>query len=169
MSETPTERRRRLRWLTLAEFVGVAAVIISGLALWNSWNDGKAEKPVIAVEQRRSVPVVLRGKVEDGGKAITLSPVEPGHALDSATLSASGKSIEVGSDGLLSAADAETLVKAPGGDSPRQGSEPVTLKVRYVEAGADKVGGGRYLMSYRWEGGGLFHGRSLRLTGWRRG
>ena len=169
MSETPTERRRRLRLLTLGEAVAVIGLAISGLALWNSWNDGKDDKPAIVVEKRNSVPVVLRGKVEKDGKAITLSPVEPGHALDSATLTAGSKSIEVGSDGRLSAANAEALINASGDDDPLAGSQLVSVMTRYVEAGADKVSSGRYLISYRWEGGGLFHGRSLRLTGWRRG
>ena len=33
----------------------------------------------------------------------------------------------------------------------------------YVEAGADKTATGSYVLSYRWEGGGLLGGRSLRL------
>ena len=32
---------------------------------------------------------------------------------------------------------------------------------KYVEAGADKSATGSYVISYRWEGGGLFGGRSL--------
>ena len=42
---------------------------------------------------------------------------------------------------------------------------PVRIDARYVEAGADRRGGGSYVLRYRWEGGGLFGGRSIRLTG----
>src|SRR5205085_1183196 len=35
----------------------------------------------------------------------------------------------------------------------------------YVEMGADRRGGGTYVLRYRWEGGGLFGGRSVRLVG----
>jgi hypothetical protein len=46
---------------------------------------------------------------------------------------------------------------------------PVQIKAKYVEAGTDRSGGGRYVLRYRWEAGGLFGGRTLRLTGLSRG
>ena len=42
---------------------------------------------------------------------------------------------------------------------------PVRIAARYVEAGADKSATGSYVISYRWDGGGLFGGRSLRIVG----
>ena len=44
-------------------------------------------------------------------------------------------------------------------------SVPVRIDARYVESGADRQGGGSYVLRYKWEGGGLFGGRSLRLVG----
>lgn len=41
----------------------------------------------------------------------------------------------------------------------------VRIAARYVEAGADKSATGSYVISYRWDGGGLFGGRSLRIVG----
>ena len=41
----------------------------------------------------------------------------------------------------------------------------VRIAARYVEAGADKAATGSYTLTYRWEGGGLFGGKSLRLVG----
>ena len=51
MSETPQQRRRRLRWLTLGELLAVIAVAISALGLWQSWKS--ADQPTTVVEQRR--------------------------------------------------------------------------------------------------------------------
>jgi hypothetical protein len=42
---------------------------------------------------------------------------------------------------------------------------PVRIDARYVESGVDRQGGGAYVLRYKWEGGGLFGGRSLRLLG----
>ena len=42
---------------------------------------------------------------------------------------------------------------------------PVRIAAHYVEMGADRRGGGSYVLRYRWEGGGLFGGRSLRILG----
>jgi len=165
-----TDAQIRRRWINLGEFVAVAGLVISGLALWNSWSGGKADdkSPVVAVEKERSVPIALRGRIQDDGKSLLLSPVENGHSLDSATLSANGRSTDVGSDGVVSAGAVQSLV----GDRKKDettGSILVDVAARYVEAGKDRRGGGRYRLRYRWEGGGLFGGNEIRLTGWSRG
>lgn len=168
---TAAERRTRRRMLNLGEAIAIGALVISGLGLWNQWrgsDDGKA-KPTTVVEQKVAVPLALRGKVEDEGKSLTIAPVDPGHALDSLTVTIAGKpAIEVGSDGKLSASSVEAAVTPPAKDK-RVGSAPVSIAARYVELGADRRGGGTYRLSYRWESGGLFGGRSLRLTGFSRG
>ena len=73
--------------------------------------------------------------------------------------------IDVGSDGELSASDFERAL----GDKAAEGKGTHRVQVRidahYVEAGTDKSSSGAYVISYRWEGGGLFGGRSLRLSG----
>jgi hypothetical protein len=161
----------RRRWINLGEFVAVAGLVISGLALWNSWSGDKAEDksaPVVAVEKARAIPLALRGKVQDEGKSIVLAPVESGHALDSATLSANGRSIDIGSDGVVPARAVQTLVGEPKKDE-KAGAIGVTVAARYVEAGQDRRGGGGYRIRYRWDGGGLFGGKSILLTGWSRG
>jgi hypothetical protein len=166
--ESPTERRRRLRWITFGELIAVGALAISAIGLWNSWNDGKSSKPEVVVEKPRTIPLALRGKVVDDARALVISPVESSHALDSATLTIAGRTIEVGSDGRLSASDVQSIVGKPD-DKVRTGSAPVQVKARYVEAGNDRTGGGRYRIAYQWKDGGLFSGRELRFTGFSRG
>ena len=165
MSETPEQRRRRLRWLTLAEFVGIAAVLISGLGLWKSWHED--DKPEVVIKERATIPLALHGRVEDKGETIVISPVEGSHALDSAELTANGRTIDVGSDGRISADQVEALVGEPAKDQ-RSGSLSVAVKARYIEAGTDRTGGGGYRIAYRWTDGGLFGGRDLRITGFAR-
>jgi hypothetical protein len=70
---TPAERRRR--WINIGEMVAVAGLIVSGLALWNSW--GRGEEKVVVGTPPRTIPLALRGTVEDDGKVISLSPAEP--------------------------------------------------------------------------------------------
>ena len=167
---SPEARAMRRRWINLGEFVAVAGLVISGLALWNSWGGDKPDdkSSVVAVEKARTSPLALRGKVGADGKTLVLTPVESGHSLDSATLSANGRSVDVGSDGALSASDVQSLVGKPK-DDEKSGSIPVKVDARYVEAGEDRKGGGAYRIRYRWEGGGLFGGKALRLVGFSRG
>lgn len=168
---TEAERRTRRRMLNLGESIAIGALVISALGLWNQWrgrDDDKA-KPTTVVDQKVAVPLALRGRVEDGGNALTIAPADPGHALDSMTLTIADKAaIELGSDGRLSASAVEAAVAPPAKDK-RTGTFPVTIAARYIELGKDRRGGGTYRLSYRWESGGLFGGRSLRITGFSRG
>jgi hypothetical protein len=167
MTETPEQRRRRLRWLTFGELLAVAAVAISALGLWKSWNSDQQPTTIVErVEQRRPIALTLRGKVQSEGRYLEIAPVEPGHALQSLVIQLPNKShVDVGSDGQLTANDVEDAL---GKDAKRgKGTQRLSVRIRakYVEAGESRESSGNYALSYRWEGGGLFSGRSLRLTG----
>ena len=165
-TETPSQAKRR-RLINLGEAIAIAALIISALGLWNGWS-GRNDKPTVVMEKTRSVPLALRGKVESDGKALTISPVEAGHALESLTLSAPGKApLDLGSEPSLTASAVEALL--PASKKEGNGTIRVTVSARYIEAGNERTGGGRYRIAYRWAGGGLFGGHSLRLTGFTRG
>jgi hypothetical protein len=170
MNDTPaTEAKRKasLRWVTLGEAIALAALIISGIGVWLSWKGSSEEKsPTTIVERRQAIPLALRGRAQSDGRSLEIMPVEDSHALQSLTLAAQGaKPIELGSDGELSARDLENALGASAPDGKGTHRARVRIAVRYVEAGADKSATGSYLITYRWEGGGLFGGRSLRLVG----
>jgi hypothetical protein len=163
MSETESQARRR--WVTLGELIGLAALIVSALGVWIAWKSSNEDKATRVVEQRPAVPLALRGTVDRDGRTLTIMPADPSHALESLTLSIKGASpIDVGSDGRLAASDLEAALK----DREKEAKDvthsvPVRIDARYVEMGKDRRGGGSYAIRYRWEGGGLFGGRSLRL------
>lgn len=174
MNETrkaEAERKSRLRWVTLGEAIALAALIVSAAGLWLSWKTGdSAKSPATIVEKKQVVPLALRGKASDDGRTLEISPVESNHALQSLNVIVAGsEAIDVGSDGELSASDLESALgdKAPDG----KGTQRVRVRIdtRYIEAGADKSATGYYVIGYRWEGGGLLGGRSLRLEGLSRG
>jgi hypothetical protein len=134
--------------------------------VWIAWKSGGEDKPTRIVEQRQAIPLTLRGSMNQDGRELMIAPVESSHALESLTLTIKGASpIELGGDGRLAAGALESALKDR--DKDRKGSQsvPVRIQARYVEAGADRRGGGNYVLRYRWESGGLFGGRSLRLTG----
>ena len=161
---TEPERKARRRWITLGEIIAIAALIISGFGVWLSWKSSSENKPTRVVEQRQPIPLTLRARAQNDGRALEITPVEPGHALESVTISIKGaKPIEVGSDGILRADDVESALKARNDDKGAH-AVPARIDARYVEMGADRRGGGNYRLRYRVEGGGLFGGRSLRLV-----
>ncbi|MFL6752172.1 MAG: hypothetical protein ACJ8FL_02960 [Sphingomicrobium sp.] len=170
MSETESQRQRR-RLINLGELIALAALIVSALGVWIAWKSSSEDKPTRIVEQRSTVPLALRGTPDSDGRTLTFMPADPSHALESLTVSIKGAPpIEVGSDGRLFASDVESALK----DRDKEAKDvthsvPVRIAARYVESGADRRGGGAYVLRYRWEGGGLFGDRSLRLAGISRG
>ena len=167
--ESEAQRRSRLRWITLGEAIAIAALILSGLGLWHEWN--RREEAKVIVEKPTAIPLALRARSVDEGRALEITPVEDGHALQSLTLTVptSGSVIEIGSDGELSARAIESALNVVENRDKGTHRLPVQVVARYVEAGADKTATGAYSLSYRWQGGGLLGGKSLRLVGLSRG
>lgn len=169
MSETESQRRRR--WITLGETIALAALVVSAIGVWISWKSNGENKSTRFVEQRQSIPLTLRGKREDDGRNLEISPVESSHALESLSVTLAGASpIQVGSDGELAASDVESALKGHENEpKDRAFSAPARIDARYVEMGKDRRASSTYTLRYMWKGGGLFGGRTLHLLGLSRG
>ena len=170
MNDTPAteaKRKSRIRWVTLGEAIALAALIVSGIGVWLSWKgSGEDKGPTTIVAQRQAIPLALRGRAQSDGRSLEIIPVEDSHALQSLTLTPQGaKPIELGSDGQLSARDLQNALGESAAEGKGTHRARVRIAARYVEAGADKSATGSYVISYRWESGGLFGGRYLRLVG----
>jgi hypothetical protein len=166
MTESPEARSRR-RWINLGELIALAALIVSAVGVWIAWKSTNQDKPTEVVEQHSAVALALRGAPDDDGRTLTIMPADPSHALQSLRVTIKGASpIDVGSDGRLSASDVEDALSGREKEAKDvTHSVPVRIDARYVEGGTDRRGGGSYVLRYKWEGGGLFGGRSLHLVG----
>ena len=161
----------RRGFISLGEIIALAALVVSGFGAWIAWKSSNEDKPTRIVEQRQAIPLVLRARAIDEGKALEIEPVEQTHALQSLTMNVptSGTVIEIGSDGEMSARAFESALNTVREREKQTYAQRVQISARYVEAGTEKTARGSYSVSYRWEGGGLFDSRSLRLIGLRRG
>lgn len=162
-----SDEQSRRRWINLGELIAIAALIVSATGVWIAWRSGNEDKPTRVVEQRSAIPLTLRGTVDRDGRTLMIAPADSSHALESLKVAIKGGSaIEIGSDGRLSAGDVESALKGREKEAKDVAhSVAVRIDARYVEAGTDRRGGGAYMLRYKWEGGGLFGGRSLRLVG----
>jgi hypothetical protein len=166
-----TDERTRRRWINLGELIALAALVVSALGVWIAWKSSSQDKTTSIVERRSAVPLALRGTIDADGRTLTIMPADPSHGLEGLTVRITGASpIEVGGDGRLNASDLESVLRSREKE-PKDVtlSVPVRIDARYVEAGNDRSSGGRYELRYKWEGGGLFGGRSIHLVGLRRG
>jgi len=75
-SDAAAVRRRRLRWLTLAEALGITALVISALTLWNSYSERRHSEEARTAEHRaanaRARTLVLRAEVQKDGNRLEL-------------------------------------------------------------------------------------------------
>lgn len=165
--ETESQRRARPRWVTLGEAIAIAALILSALGLWHEWN--KRDEPKVVIEKPTAILLALRGRIEDDGRRLEIAPLEDSHALQSLTIVAGSSKIELGGDGDLSAGALANALGKQADEGKGTHLARVRIEARYVEAGSDKTATGSYVIRYRWEGGGLFGGKSLRLSGLSRG
>jgi hypothetical protein len=163
MSDSETRRR----WITFGEIIALLALVVSAAGVWIAWRSSNQDKPTHVVEQHSSVPLALRGSADGDGRTLTIMPADPSHGLEGLTVTIKGSPpIEVGSDGRLSASDVEAALRS--GEKEAKDvtySVPIRIDAHYVELGKERRGGGTYVLRYKWEGGGLFGGRSLHLVG----
>jgi len=75
-SEAAATRRRRLRWLSLAEVLGVSALVISALTLWNAYSERRHGEEARTAESRAASTkariLVLRAEVRKEGDRLEL-------------------------------------------------------------------------------------------------
>lgn len=175
--QTPEERREaaaiRRRWITLGEILAVIGVLISGLALWNSWSErSAAEKERAAAKaQQANVSQTLLLKPSGGGKRLSLAAHDPRQAIQSQTLlfpSAFGLGAFETTEPRIEAEWLKrALKKAKRKDEKVRGDAriPVAITSRFVADGRSFADTALYDVGYQESGGGLFEGSEVELKG----
>jgi hypothetical protein len=177
-TETPNERREaaatRRRWVTLAEVVAVAGVLIAALTLWTNWSDHRADEADKIAAQSSAAhersKIDLSAIVQDGGDTLLLKDAR--HDLQDVTItfpralgvSAQRPPAEPVIDG--SWFSAPLLKLTDGGSDDRAGRLPVLVSVQYFDGDATRSASGIYDVIWKTEGR-VLRGRALKLEGLR--
>jgi hypothetical protein len=85
----PSAERARRRWITVGEVVGVLALIVAALGLWDSHQERRQEdRDRLAAGQRAAVqpPFALRASASADGQRLSLAPVRDDQVIQSQTL-----------------------------------------------------------------------------------
>ncbi|TPG42943.1 hypothetical protein EAH79_03690 [Sphingomonas koreensis] len=181
--ETPAERAvakaeaaaTRRRWLTLAEVVAIAGVVIAGLTLWNNWQGRQADQAEqraaaaqTASAARAGTVVTLTAMPKDEGAALSLK--DPQHNIQSievrfpSALSIAPQSstvdLSIETDWFESA-----LLKAiDTGPADQSGRLPVMITANYWDGEQHVTDAAIYDIAWRTHGR-LLRGRALSLKG----
>ncbi|MEG3122522.1 hypothetical protein [Sphingomonas sp. GB1N7] len=159
----------RRRWVSLAELVGVAGLVIAALGLWMTWSDRRAD--VNAKQAERATEAKVRTlvmlKASGNGDKLTLSDaahdvqsidVTFPKALGIAALSDVDPKIEANwfSRALLDLTD--------GGPDKREGRLPVLIAAHYWDGDVERKDSAIYDVTWKTEGRFLA-GRALKVEG----
>ncbi|HEY0413640.1 MAG TPA: hypothetical protein VGD66_10900 [Allosphingosinicella sp.] len=175
--QTPDERREaaaiRRRWITLGEVLAVIGVLISALALWNSYAERSADQAERAAREAKEATVsrVLLLKASGGGKRLGLAAHDPEQAIQSQTLLFPSP-LALGSfDTTEPRIEAEwvkrAVKKAHEKDAKTRGDAriPVAITTRFVTGPDSFTDTSLYDVGYKESGGGLFGGTDVELRG----
>lgn len=176
MSETSgqeQDRATRRRWITLAELVAVAGVLIAALTLYLGWADRRADEATRRAETssaaRERSRVDLKATVENDGATLTLT--DERHDLSELVVTfprALGASTQRPAETAIEAewVAAPLLKLTDGAADERTGRLPVLLTVRYWDGDAARTATGIYDLVWKTEGR-MLRGRTLTLEGLR--
>lgn len=168
MSETSEQATRR-RWITLAELVAVAGVLIAALTLYLGWSDRRADEAARQAETTSTASersrVDLAATVEGSGGSLTVN--DERHDLSDLVV-AFPRAL-----GVETQRPAETAIEAgwvavpllkltDGGADERTGRLPALLTVRYWDGDAARTATGIYDLVWKTEGR-MLRGRTLTL------
>ena len=176
-AQTPAERKEaaaiRRRWITLGEILAVIGVLISGLALWNSWSERSAaeQERGAAKAKQADLSRILLLKSSGGGKQLALTAHDPGQAIQDQTLlfpSAFGLGAFETTEPRIEAEWVKRAVKkAHEKDEKVRGDArmPVAVTTRFVADGRSFTDTALYDVGYKETGGGLFDDSDVELKG----
>ncbi|MEA3051644.1 MAG: hypothetical protein QOG72_547 [Sphingomonadales bacterium] len=175
--QTPDERKEaaaiRRRWITLGEVLAVIGVLISGLALWNSWIERSSAEKERAAEkaQQAKVSRVVVLKASGSGKGLALAAHDPDQAIQGQTLlfpSVFGLGAFDTTEPRIEAEWVKRAVKkAHDKDEKVRGDLrlPVAITTRFIADGRSFTDTALYDVGYKETDGGLFEGSEVELKG----
>ena len=173
--ETPGERAERAersairrRWISLAEWVGIAALLVSVAGLWISWSDRRADEAAKASDSVEKSLVTFTATRGSGGAVLNLS--DPDHRIQEIDV-AFPPALGVDTQTALSSPQIsaqwfdKALLKATDkGKDDRRGRLPVLITARWWNGDAQKTD--RAIYQVQWKTAGrLFRGRTVSLEG----
>jgi hypothetical protein len=166
MSDKPAARKRLpLRWLSLAEFVGIVAVAIAALGYWDSHRErAQTDRERAAAEQEKraeakagvlKLSFLMTGTPEGAGDRLRLATVHPEQVIQTQALSfpseVRGDAVQTTGNPRIEAGWFEGgLDKAlhARGAKQHQGRLPVGVVTVFIEDGQTKTDRALYLVGY---------------------
>lgn len=154
--DTPAGKRRR-RWISLGETIGVLALLISAASFWDSHRE-REESRIAAERQKpepaRIAPLVLAATVADDGAILRLAATGGDRVIQTQTVQfPAGLGVAaidtIGNPRIEAAWFGPALRKALG-DTSGKSRLPVTITTRYTDNGVERADSAVYDIGLGW-------------------
>ena len=184
MNDTPRKKRLPLPWLSLAEIVGVAALVLAGLGYWDSHRERiqqdrqriESERDKAAEERRRAADAqaaaqklafLMTGAAEGEGDKVRLTSVHAEQVIQTQTrwfptLVRADSATTTGNP-RIEAGWIDAGLRKAGGRSDN-GRVPVAIETVFIQDGQIRTDRSVYLLGYS-RHGRLIGGPKLELEG----
>jgi len=178
MSETRPRRRVPIRWLTLAELVGILALVVAALGWWDNHRERLREDQeraaaasARAAEAKHEVlktSFLLTGSVESDGRRVRLASAHSDQVIQTQTLifpsAVRSDPVETTGNPRIEADWFESGLKKAGVNAGQPRRVPVGVVTTYVEDGDMKTDRAIYAVASTLQGR-LLRGARLQLDG----
>jgi len=164
------------RWITLAEVLGVIAVLISGLTLWNSYQERSSDEADKAATRAQAAAeaqvLLLRASPDREGRTLSLATAGTGQTIQNQTINFPGPLGVAAIDTLIEPRIEagwfeRALLRSRRDQEESRGDErvPIAITTSFFSGGTLHRDSAIYDIGYRVEGGGLFGGHKIRMRG----
>jgi hypothetical protein len=168
----PTRKRLNLRWLSLAELVGVAALVIAGAGYWDSHRErtrqdvqraeSDRERAAAARDQQKArqaeaqaatlkLTFLVTATPDETGDRIRLASVHPEQVIQTQTLwfpaMIRADSVETTGNPRIEAGWLQDGLRRAAGPQ-KHGRAPVAIQTVFIEDGQTKTDRSLYLLGY---------------------
>lgn len=158
LPETPAAAaKRRRRWITLGETIGILALGISAASLWDSHQQRETERAAAAQEKARPVhiaPLVLTASVADEGEVLRLATSSSDRVIQTQTISfpaAFGiSSVDTVGNSRLEAGWFAAGLRSALGDDRKSRRFPVAIVTAYLDNGTERTDTAIYDIGHGW-------------------
>jgi hypothetical protein len=165
MSEKPAKKRLPIRWFSLAELVGIIAVVIAALGYWDTHRERtltERERAAAAQEKKAEeragalkLSFLMTGTPEGGGERLRLATVHGEQVIQTQSISfpsaVRGDTVETTGNPRIEAGWFEgglSKVEHADGARPGHGRLPIGVVTEFIEDGQTKTDRAIYLVGY---------------------
>lgn len=156
MTETPAvAAAKRRRWISIGETVGILALILSGISLWDSHQDRVESRAAASKVQPVTVaPLVLTARAEDAGAVLRLASPDADRVIQTQTVifpaSLDLASVDTVGNPRLEADWFASALRDAVGDDRGPSRLPVGIITRYTDNGIEREDSAIYDIGHGW-------------------